>query len=337
MNLAIAILKWVIFAGIGVWAIAHVLDLIGPSEAVDESRLAMPEVPGVGEIEAWIAANEAEVPDLRDGSAKRIVWAGAPGEQTAVSIVVMHGFSSGVGEISPVPERVAEALGANLFLQRLSGHGRDGAAMAEPSAGDWLADMGEAMAVGRVLGRRVMAMGVSTGGALVTFAAADPALSAEMDAAVLISPNYRVKGLVGRAIEWPGAASWLPLLAGAERNLPPANELQAAIWTTQYPTRSVAPLGALTRQARRINLAQIEVTSLIFAAEQDRVTDAASARSAAARWGARSVLVPVVMGPDDDPSAHVLAGEARSPGQTDAMVERILAFARSMGLDAGVQ
>ena len=55
----------------------------------------------------------------------------------------------------PLPDKVAAALGANLFYTRLTGHGQDGAAMAEGSVNAWINDYAEAMAIGRAIGGKV--------------------------------------------------------------------------------------------------------------------------------------------------------------------------------------
>ncbi len=58
--------------------------------------------------------------------------------------------------MEPVISHLGADLGANVFFTRLAGHGRDGAAMAEATVEDWLADAVEALAVGARLGDRVV-------------------------------------------------------------------------------------------------------------------------------------------------------------------------------------
>ena len=100
------------------------------------------------DLDAWVQQSEQQFSDIRPGDGKRIIWAGAKGAQTPLSIVYIHGFSASPAEIRPVPDEVARALGANLFFTRLTGHGRTGAAMLDATAEAWLADMAEAMEAG---------------------------------------------------------------------------------------------------------------------------------------------------------------------------------------------
>src|SRR5690606_8897136 len=130
--------------------------------------------------EVWLQVSEQQFADIRPRAAKRILWAGEKGRKTPLAIVYVHGFAASAEEIRPVPDEVAQGLGANLFYTRLSGQGRAPEAMAGVEAGAWIEDMAEAMAIGRMLGDRVIVIGTSMGGALTALAATDPELSRSM-------------------------------------------------------------------------------------------------------------------------------------------------------------
>ena len=129
----------------------------------DETRLD-------GGVAAHFAASEAAIADLRPDAEKRVVWAGAEEARTEWAVLYVHGFSASSEEIRPVPDQVAEALGANLIYTRLAGHGRSGPAMAEATVAAWMADMAEGLAAARRLGEKVVVMGCSTGCTLTTLA-----------------------------------------------------------------------------------------------------------------------------------------------------------------------
>ena len=142
------------------------------------------------DLDGYLAQAEDGIPNLTDGVAKRVIWAGEAGKKTELSVVYLHGFSATSEEIRPVPDRVAQALGANLYYTRLRGHGRDGPAMAEARAGDWVNDTAEALEIGRRIGDRVVVISTSTGGTLATLAATDGSQPTEVVAQVFFSPNY---------------------------------------------------------------------------------------------------------------------------------------------------
>ena len=79
--------------------------------------------------------------------------------------------------MQPLPRQSGGGgLGANLFYTRLTGHGQDGAAMAEGSVNAWINDYAEAMAIGRAIGDKVVVIGTSTGASLAIGRRAQPAL-----------------------------------------------------------------------------------------------------------------------------------------------------------------
>lgn len=305
------------------------LILFGPREAV--SRQAGFSVLGIGEdIDAWLAEREAGVPNLRPDAQKQVVWAGAAGERTPLSIVYLHGFSASLGEIRPVPDKVAEALGANLFFARLSGHGRDGAAMAEPRAGDWIADTAEALEIGRRIGERVVVIATSTGGTLAAIAASDPDLARDLAGIVLVSPNFAINNPAAGLLSLPWARSWLPMVAGRERGFEPLNDSHAAQWTTRYPTEAAVTVKTLVDHASARDWNAVEVPALFLYSEHDEVVRPDATSEVVAAWGGPVRSELRVMGPGDDPGSHVIAGDILSPGQTEETVRLILDWASGL-------
>ena len=147
------------------------------------------------DVDSYLSKAEAAVPDIRENAAKEVVWNNPMTKaRTEFAIVYIHGFSASKVETAPVSQNVAEALGANLFLTRLSGHGTTGKAMGEATMSEWLDDTLEAVAVGKRLGDKVVLVSASTGGSLSTWAVAQPQLADQITGLVMISPNYAVHG-----------------------------------------------------------------------------------------------------------------------------------------------
>ena len=280
--------------------------------------------------EAWITQREQQFSDIRPGDAKRILWAGAKGVKTPLAIVYIHGFSASPAEIRPVPEEVAKALGANLFFTRLAGHGRDGAALAAASAEDWLFDMAEAMAIGRRLGERVVVIGTSTGGTLAALAATDPALAEGLAGTVLISPNFGVHAPAQWILDAPLVEQWGAAAAGETRSFTPLNDEQARHWTTEYPTAALYPMARLIRAARGAEYGQAKTAVLILYSLQDQVIDPARIPPVIEDWGGPAQVELREMQRDDDPYAHVIAGDIMSPGQTEETIRIITDWARAL-------
>lgn len=301
--------------------------LIGGLWLFGREPLRVPEVPGFDDPVAFLAAREGAVDDLRPGAEARIVWAGAAGQRSDLVVLYLHGFSAGPEEIRPVPDYVAAALGANLVFARLSGHGRDGAAMAEPRAGDWVADTALFLDIARAIGDRVVIIGTSTGGTLAAYAALDPAMAADLAGIVFVSPNFALADPLGALLQWPLARHWVPLVAGAERRFDPINAGQAAHWTTQYPTVATVTLGTLMRHVTDRDPTATDVAALFVFSDADQVVSAQVTRALAARWGGAVTLAPQTMPRSGaDPFAHVIAGDILSPAMTAPIASRMVAW-----------
>lgn len=270
----------------------------------------------------WLAAREAAVPELRDGAQKRVLWADPQAKsKTELAIVYVHGFSATSEEIRPVPDRVAAHFGANLFFTRLTGHGRDGPAMAEASMNDWLNDMAEAIAIGKRIGEKVVLITVSTGGTLATWAAAHPRLGDDLAGLVLISPNFEVQGATIGLLNMPWADTLLPLMMGETRSWEPENEAHGRWWTPSYPSRAILPMGALLKTVHGIDKSAIETPALLIYSPDDEVIVPDAVRRAAEAWGGPAQTIEITDA--DDPSNHVLAGDILSPSTTERVVEAI--------------
>ena len=286
----------------------------------EAASLQAPE-PGA-DLDAWLAAREGVFDDITPGTEKVIRWAGAQGARTPLSVVYLHGFSATRQEIAPLPEQVAEGLGANLFQTRLAGHGRGGAAHGAAQVEDWALDLAEAMAVGRRLGERVVLIGTSTGGSIAALAALDPAYRADIAAVVAFAPNFGLMAEQAWMLDLPWAQSWLPGLMGRERTWEAPDPLSALYWTTRYPTEAVFPMRAVQRAAAAADHAGAEVPLLVFYAAGDRVVDPAATARVVAAWGAPAEAV--LVSDAADPDQHILAGDLRSPGTTEALVLQTL-------------
>ena len=279
-------------------------------------------------IEDWLAQSEGEVPNLREGCEKRIVWAGHPAEKTAMSVVFIHGFSVSSGELWPLPDLVAKGLSANLFYTRLRGHGQDGAAMADTTLAQWQEDVTEALEIAHTLGDDVLVIACSTGCTLATLALAG---RAQVKGLVQISPNYRLAHRVAQfLLDLPLSETWAPLIAGKTRSFPVKNKAHGQFWTTSYPSKAAHPMACAVRAARRADLGRVMVPTLACVNQADQVVHAASTGKTLMRWGGDVTRLPLIQTTDDDPMGHIMAGDVFSPNQTGPLAKRITDWAKRL-------
>lgn len=278
------------------------------------------------DLDTWIATTERAAADrhgLIDGTEKRIRWFSGR-TRTRYSVVYFHGFSATRQETAPLAELVAEALGANLFETRLSGHGRHRDALTDVHAEDWLKDAAEALAIARQLGERTIIIGTSTGATLAAAMLGEKAMQA-VDTIVMLSPNFAPRD---------GGAAWLtrpagPLLAelvvGETRSWEPYNEAQGRYWSTSYPMSAAVEMMRLVDLANRRLPATIEQRLLLFYSPDDAVISPAAAVTVYEGTDAPQKALLEIRDPGD-PSHHVLAGDVLSASKTEQVVAQIVAF-----------
>jgi len=324
-----ALMKWVGRIVLILVFCVGALALFGPRDAVDFDVRFDQSTLG-DDLDAYFAESESTFSDIVDGTQKRIVWANEVGAKTPVSVLYIHGFSATSEEIRPVPDKLAEALDANLIFTRLSGHGRSGDAMAEPSVGDWMRDTDEALSVARALGEQVIVVSTSTGGTLVAAAALQQDMMESVAGAIFVSPNFAINSPSAVILTWPAVRWWGPIVAGAQRSFETLNEGHEAYWTNSYPTVALMPMAALVKAVDGLDLGQAKIPALFMISDQDKVVSPSKNREVAQEWGGPSALKVLSMGEGDDPFHHVIAGDILSPGQTEIAAQAMIDWANGV-------
>lgn len=280
------------------------------------------------QLPTWLAEQEAQWPDIREGLAKRVTWMQTVGERTPWAVVYVHGFTASRLETYPLSMQVAQSLGANVFETRLAGHGRTPEAMGEPTVQDWLADIHEALTVGRMLGDKVLVMGVSTGATLATWQALRPEGQTDV-AYVLISPNYGPKLKKAEIVNMPWGREIALKLEGPMRHGEPRNDAEAHAWTASYPTTAVFPMMALVKRVRESDLSSFTSPVLMLYSPDDQTVEPEEIRELFPRLGSSQKILEAVTYSEAD-GQHVLAGDLRAPNATAPMAQRIVSWVQGL-------
>jgi alpha-beta hydrolase superfamily lysophospholipase len=278
------------------------------------------------DLDAYLTAREDSVPGVTPALRKAIHWHDpATRARTPVAVVYLHGFSASRGELAPVPERLADSLGANLFVTRLAAHGRvDGEAFATVRPQDWIDDAREALAIGHRIGNRVIVLGMSTGALLALELAAESPDSLRPAALLLGSPNYEPRDPRARFIAGPFGPTIARLVGGTHREFEATNAAHAALWTRRYRVEGIAALMDLVLAAQRLDLAGITVPVLTLYSRHDDVIRLDLVAANHARFG--SPLKEIVDLPEA--TRHELASDALVPAAVDPAVRVMLDFSR---------
>lgn len=298
--------------------------LFGPRTPVDTRITFDPGSIG-DDLDTYLKGAEAKVRGIQPNQHKEIVWAD-PGTRarTPIAIIYVHGFSASPGEMRPLPDIVASNLKANLYFARLKGHGTTTDPMEDVSVNAWVNDFAEAVAIGERLGERVVVIGTSTGGALATWSMAQPGFKDRIHAAIFFSPNYGVQASGSSLLTIPFARELARLVLGETRSFEPGTDLQRLYWTTTYPVEALLPMAETVKLAANAPVETISTPALFLISSEDKVVRPAITRDIERRWGGSHRLVEIEG--VEDPSRHVLAGDAMSPATTDHLAGLVTAW-----------
>ena len=303
--------------------VIFVINAFGPRATVDWTISFADDEIGT-DVDAYLTRRESVFDDIIEGAQKEVIWAGATGSKTPISVVYIHGFSATKQEIRPVPDDVASTLQANLYFTRLTGHGRGSEAMAQATANDWLNDVAEAIAIGRAIGERVIVIATSQGGTMTALSSVDPSVMRGVTGIVFVSPNFGVVARSAALLTAPFAETFVPWIVGKERSFEPHNAEQAKWWTTSYPIEAVFPVAAAVRAVSGLAFEEVRTPAFFMYSENDTVVKASEIARVASEWGGPKQIWAVELGEGDDPSAHVIAGDILSPSMNTPMTSRIV-------------
>jgi len=305
------------------------LFLMAPADLINEATV--PEIDAdptawVSEKESAANAVEAIIPETE----KRIRWfQGVKNNKTRYSVVYLHGFSATRQEIAPVGAMVSDALEANLFETRLSGHGQQKNALEGVRAEDWLEDAAEALTVGAAIGDQVIVMGTSTGATLALAMAGHPSFE-PVSTIILLSPNFAPRDTNADYLTWPGGPELAYLVAGKTRSWIAQNELQERYWSTTYPMAAVVEMMRLVKFVQGRLPLHLQQAVLTMYSPEDTVVDTGwIVRGFELLDSPRKQLIEVPG--TEDQSNHILAGDIMAPENNRLVAEAVVGFVKAGG------
>lgn len=234
-----------VFKGIGIGMIVlAIIYLLGPQA----EKPVINNIPtqldlSLKEVSAHIDFQEEKLPFLKTDNEARVIWADSALRKTEYAIVYLHGFSASQGEGAPIHTQISKKYGANLYLSRLEGHGTN---EPEPfinlSVEKLVSTAKEAIAIGKLIGEKVILMSCSTGGTLSLYlAAGDP----EIAGLVLYSPNIDLYDKKTSLLTSPWGLQIARLISGGNQIEFEQPEEMKKYWTTKYRLEGVVQLKLL--------------------------------------------------------------------------------------------
>ena len=197
-------------------------------------------------LDEYIESQESEIEDIKPGNEAKIVWADSTKTKTEFAVVYLHGFSASREEGAPLHENFAKRYGCNLYLPRLYDHGRETQETFKGLLPSNLVNSAkEAIAIGKLLGEKVILMSCSTGGTLAALLAPeDPAIHSMF----MYSPNIDVYDPMSELIIRPWGKQMLDIVLDGEYNRIQYNETAKKYWSEAYHSDGLLALKYLIEE-----------------------------------------------------------------------------------------
>ena len=193
----------------------------------------------INEVKSWIHQKELKFINIKEGNESRIIFYDSVPKKTNLSIVYLHGFSGSSQDGSPVHINTAKKLKTNIYLPRLYAHGLNSdEPLLEYTGEKYLDSAREALAIGKIIGEKVILMCTSTGcSAALALAANHPQVSA----LVMYAPNIRITHPLDFVATLPWGLYIVRLVEGGKYHyITNTWEDKEKFWTTKY--RLEAPI-----------------------------------------------------------------------------------------------
>lgn len=195
------------------------------------------------DVADYIAEKENQVADLFPENKARVIWADSI-RKTPYAVVYLHGFSASAMEGAPLHQEFASRYGCNLLLARLADHGRNSKESFLKLTPKMMVESAkEAIALGQLLGERVILMSCSTGGTLSAYLAAEnPDLIA---AQIMYSPNIALYSSASTLLTKPWGLQLARVIQGGDYRSFEVPKSCDPYWTTTYRVEGLIALKAL--------------------------------------------------------------------------------------------
>lgn len=221
-----------------------IIYFLGPQPSSPKYNNELPVIPAdAGQIEKYIANNEARH-KLKPDNEARIIWFNdSTKEKTEYAVVYLHGFSASQEEGDPVHYEFARKFGCNLFLSRLAEHGVD---TIEPLANFtaeklWRSAV-EAYSIGKQIGKKIILMSTSTGGTLALKLCGE---FPDIVANIMLSPNIAINDPNAWLLNNHWGLQIAQMITGTQRVTSDTTALYAKYWNNRYSTKSLVQLEEL--------------------------------------------------------------------------------------------
>lgn len=227
---------------------------LGPKPAIPDYHTQIPStLASANTIDSLLNVKEAHF-SLKPNNQASIVWANDSIHQSTEYVVLyLHGFGASHEEGNTVHRHFAKKYACNLLLTRLYDHGlTDSLPMQGFTVQKYWNDALEYLSMARILGKKIIVIGTSTGGTLALQMAA---LFQDVDAVILLSPNIRVNSYMAFFLNDHWGLQIAQMITGRDKMVSnhPA-QWYSDYWYRQYSMNAIAEMQQLLETSMKPSL-----------------------------------------------------------------------------------
>ena len=299
----LSFLKGVIVTLILIW-IFNIASLLGKSD-LNFKEVFIPTDIG---LDIYLKYSEISLGDVPEEAEKKIIWSNTEKNKTEIAFAFLPGFGTTSFQQKEFFDTLSKELDANIFLSRLSGHGREYPGSKQMSAENYLKDTTEAIEIAKRIGHKVILIGYSLGGALTTAASFDEKLSKDLHGVILFAPAY--VGTIGSNSLWFYRMSFLD-----KTNLDCNDYIndQKKYDCTKYSTdvfeiSDGVEGGRIMSAVAEKDFSENKVPALSFFDYDDNVINSYETEKRLDKWGNKKSKIVIVDSGEKDITQHYIVG-----------------------------
>lgn len=206
-------------------------------------------------LDLFIKQYEEGIKGIKTNAKAAVVWNNPEQKsKTEYVLVYLHGFKASYGEGEPIHRAIAQKFGFNLYLSRLYKHGIDDPdAFNHIEADHFTHSAKQTFQIAKKLGKKIIIMGTSTGGALGLYLAGLRSFRDSIAALILYSPLIRFYGLKHTFLATKPGRALLRLTPGKRYMLtsPSASDAENEIWYNSYRLQGALALGEFVQETMK--------------------------------------------------------------------------------------
>ncbi len=299
----LSFIKGIIVTLIIIW-ILNIASLLGKSDLNFKEVY----IPSDIDLDSYLKNSEISLGDVPEEAQKKIIWSSVKKNKTDIAIAFLPGFSTTNFQQKEFFDKLSKELDANIFLSRLSGHGREYPGSKQMSAENYLKDTSEAIEIAKRIGKKVILIGYSLGGALTTAASFDEKLSKDLHGVVLFAPAY--VGTIRNISLWLYAMSFLDKINhDCNDYINDQKKYDCTKYSTKvFETSDGVQGGHIMSAVAEKDFSANKVPALSFFDYDDDVLNSHETEKRLNKWGNKKSKIVIIESGKKDLTQHFIVG-----------------------------